>query len=413
MLVAHPNDRQYGHLGLEMGMSLAHARKQGADVCFIRPSTPLGSALFELESPQVRVLRPAIIVQELLRTLISCRKVADRVGGWSAELLEQIELAFVREVAPYVADPKMPPQVRQRLRQARQRLRASLQKAARERRESEPYYKRRLIREPVPVRLPPAASEDAARQARASGIDPGAPIVCIHAREPGYKRGSELHDTKPDSRDDRTRNARIESYVAAADHLVRAGFQVVCLGDPTMTPLQHPGVVDLATSPQRTNLLEVWCLLRCAFIICGESAFGSVIYLTNTPMLLVNATEPFAAYPVRGPGLFVPKMVLDKRDGRRLTTLDLLTLDYHRQFRDTRRYVYADNSPDEIRDAAQEMLEWVNGRWTESAAQRSYHAAAVAAAEKLWLRSAYVRKWGLHEGFLGDGRIAKVALHTQ
>lgn len=413
VLVAHPNERQYGHLGLEMGMSLAHARKEGADVCFIRPSTSMGSGLFELESPEVRVLRPTAIVQELLRTFISCRRFADRVGGWRNDVLEQLELAFVREVAPYVDDPDMPQEIRHRLRSARQRLRASLEQAARDRRQCPPYYKRRLLREPVPVRLHPAASEEAARQAREHGIGSDAPLVCIHAREPGYKLGGETHDTKPDSRDDRTRNARIESYLSAVDYLVQCGYLVVRLGDPSMTPLNHPGVLDLATSPRRTNLLEVYCLLRSAFIICGESAFGSVIYLTNTPMLLVNATEPIAAYPVRAPGLFLPKAVMDKRDGRRLTNLDLLTLEYHRQFRDTRRYVYVDNSPDQIRDAAQEMLEWVKEMWTESPAQRSYHEATMAAAAQLWPRSTYVRKWGLHDGFLGDGRIARVALATQ
>jgi hypothetical protein len=59
------------------------------------------------------------------------------------------------------------------------------------------------------------------------------------------------------------------------------------------------------------------------------------------------------------------------------------------------------------------MLEWIDGRWTESQAQRSYHEAIVSAAAQLRQWSRYVRKWGLHDGFLGDGRIARVALATQ
>ena len=263
------------------------------------------------------------------------------------------------------------------------------------------------------MQLHRAASEEAARQARAHGIAPDARLVCVHAREGGYKHGGETHDIKPDSRDDRTRNARIESYLDAADYLIGRGYAVIRLGDPSMTPVHHPGVVDLATSPTRTNLLEIYCLLRSDFIICGESAFGNVIYLTNTPMLLVNATEPISAYPIRAPGLFLPKTVVDKRDGRRLTTVDLLSLEYHRQFRDTRRYQYVDNSPEQIREATQKMLEWIDGRWAESQAQHGYHEATMSAAAQLRRRSTYVRKWGLHEGFLGDGRIARVALATQ
>ena len=414
VLVARPNPKQYGHLGLDIAMSLAHARENGADVYFVRPPSPLGSGLFELESPQVRVLRPTPAIRELFRTSMSWRRFRDRVDGWRKDFLEQLEREFMRETTRYVADTGTPQEIRQSLRGARGRLRASLDQAERDRRQVEPYYERRLLREPVPVRLHSAANEEAAAQARAHGIAPDARLVCIHAREAGYKRGSEIHETKPDTgRDDRVRNARIESYLGAVDHLVQRGYTVIRLGDPSMTPLRHPGVVDLATSPTRTNLLEVYCLLRSDFIVAGESAYVNVICLTNTPILLVNATEPISAYSVRAPGLFLPKTVVDKSDGRRLTSSDLLSRDYHRWFRDIKKYLYVDNSPEDILDATREMLDWVNGEWTESPAQRSYHEAIVAAAAQLRRHSLYVQKWGLHEGFLGDGRIARVALTTQ
>lgn len=409
-----PNAQQYGHLGLEIVMSLAQARKEGTDVYFVRPPTPLGSGLFELESPEVRVLRPSLVVRELLRTCISWCALRDRIGDWRDEFREHLEQEFVHETARYVINRGTPPQVRERLRGARRRIRASLEQVARERRTRPTYLKRRLLREPVAVRLHSAAAEEAARQAQAHGIAAGAPLVCIHARESGYKLGREVQDKKPqDQRDDSTRNARIESYLAAVDDLVRAGYTVIRLGDASMTPLHHPGVVDLATSPGRTNLLEVYCLLRSRLLIAGESGLWGVTYVTNTPLLMVNGTEPIADYPIRAPGLFLPKRVVDKRDGRRLTSVELLTLDYHRQLRDTRRFHYVDNSAEEIRDAAREMLEWLAGDWTESPSQRSYHEAIMTAASELHRRSTYVRKWGLHEGFLGDGRIARVALAPQ
>ena len=410
VLVAHPNEEQYGHQGLEIVTSLARAREADADVYLVHPSTTLGRGLFELESPHVRVLRPTRVVRELLRACISWRKLRDRLDDWRDDVREQVEREFVHEVNRYVGDPGIPQPVREGLRGARRRLRASLDEAMRVRDLEPPYYERRLLREPVPVRLHAAASEEAAAQARAHGIAPDARLVCMHARESGYKQGREIQDDKPVlGRDDRTRNARIESYFEAVDYLVGRGYTVVRLGDPTMTPVSRPGVVDLATSPMRSNLLEVHCLLRSAFIIAGESAYVNVIYLTNTPILLINATEPISAYPIRAPGLFLSKGVIDKRDGRHLTVLDLLSVEYQRQLRDPRRYVYVDNSPEQIREATDEMLAWVEGRWTESEAQRRYHEAIMTAAARL-SRRPYVRKWGLHEGFLGDGRIARVAL---
>ena len=413
VLVTCPNDQQYGHLGLEIGMSLAYARHQGADVCFIRPSNRLGSGLFELESPDVRVLRPIPVVREFFRACLSGRRLLDRIDNWRGAVWEQVEAHFVREVNRYVADPGMPPEVRQGLRGVRGRLRASLEQVARERDRPPLYFERRRLRERVAVRLHSEAHDRAAELARAHGIPAEAPLVCIHAREHGYKQGRELQDTKPhDGRDDRARNVCIESYRAAVDELVQRGYTVVRLGDPSMTPFRHPGVVDLATSPRRTNLLEVYCLLRSDLLIAGESGLAGVTYVTNTPFLLVNATEPIAAYPIRAPGLFLPKTVIDNRDGRRLTSYDLLSTDYHRQFRDTRRFLYIDNSQEEIRDATREMLEWLAGEWVESPGQRSYHDAIMAAAARL-RQSLQVRKWGLHDGLLGDGRIARAALTAQ
>lgn len=411
VVVTRPNPRHYGHLGLEMVMSLVRAREARAAVYFVRSSTALGRGLFELESPEVRVLRPMPVVRELLHTCMSWRTFRTRVDRWRDEFREQVEREFVRETMRYVGDPEMPEEVREGLRATRRRLRASADQARRERRRRPAYYERRRLRRPVPVRLHAAAAEEAARQARAHGIPADARLVCIHAREAGYKRGHEIQDTKPAvGRDDRARNARIESYLQAVDYLTQHGYTVVRLGDPTMTPVDHPGVIDLATSPERTNLLEVYCLLRSDFIIAGESAYVNLIYLTNTPILVVNATEPVSAYPVRAPGLFLAKTVVDKRDGKALTSLDLLTLEYQRQFRDTRRYLYVDNSPEQIRDAAEEMVSWLGGHWTESEEQRRYHDAIMTAAGQLARRSTYIRKWGLHEGFLGDGRVARAGL---
>ena len=414
VLVARPDPQHYGHLGLEIVMALAHARQKGADVYFVRPSNPLGSGLFELESSQVRVLRPPRVFRELFRTCMSWQSLRERVDGWRDDFREEVERELLFEASRYVEDPHIPDEVRSRLRDTRRRLRVAVEQGVQDRRQPPPYYERRLLRTPVPVQLHPAARDEADRQARALGIAPDARLVCIHAREAGYKRGGEIHETKPQSRrDDSTRNARIETYLEAVDALVQRGYTIIRLGDPTMTPLSHPGVVDLATSPRRTNLLEIYCLLRSDLLIGGESGLIGITCVTNTPFLIANATEPISSYPIRAPGLILPKTVVDEQERRCLSNLDLLEFDYQSQLRDTRRYRYVDNTPGQIREAAEEILEWIGGRWTESPAQRAYHDAIVSAANDLGRRLYYIRKWGLHEGFLGDGRIARAALATQ
>jgi putative glycosyltransferase (TIGR04372 family) len=409
VLVAMPNVRHYGHLGLEILMSLARARQLGASVYFVRPSTVAGEALFELESPDVPVLRPSRLGQAALRARIAAHETRARFDDWRDEFNEAWHQELTAGLSTHIADGSLPPPVRDRLREARRRLRASADAIVRGRAGRPSYFQRRLLRPRLPVQLRADAEAEAAAAALAHGIDPRARLVCIHARESGYKRGHEIQDAKPHSgRDDRVRNARIASYLPACDHLIGLGYTVVRLGDPSMTPVSHPGVIDLATSPRRSHRLEIHCLLRSDLIVANESGLAGVSYLTNTPMLLVNVTEPIAAYPVRAPGLFVPKAVLDRRTGRRLANTELLTDDYQTHFRNPRRYAYVDNDPGEITAAVIEMLAYRDGTWRESAKQRDYHQAITGAAAALQ-HNHYVRKWGLDGDFLGDGRIAKVA----
>src|SRR5262245_24135858 len=165
VVVTRPNPHHYGHLGLEMVMSLARAREVKAAVYFVRPSTSLGLGLFELDSPEVRVLRPTRLVGELLRTGISWRMFRNRFERWRDETREEVEREFVRETSRYVGNSTVPAEVQEGLRVARRRFRRAAEQAARKRRHRPAYYERRRLRTPVPVRLHALAEEDAARQA--------------------------------------------------------------------------------------------------------------------------------------------------------------------------------------------------------------------------------------------------------
>jgi putative glycosyltransferase (TIGR04372 family) len=410
IMVARPFAAQYGHLGLEMLMSLALAKRRGASVYFVRPRRVVGEGLFELESPDVPVLHPYPPIGTALRAWLSVAEVGLHFKEWKYEFGVEVRRELVYDIERHISRPGLPGSARRELRGVREGLRATVLSLITEGQSAHGYFRRRLLHERLPVRLRPAAHAHAARAAEAHGIDPAAPLVCVHNREAGYKRGREIHELKPDTgRDDSVRNGRIESYFPAVDELVRRGYTVVRLGDPSMTPVARRGMVDVARSPMRSNLLEIYCLLRSDFILAGESGLAGVSYLTNTPIVLVNVTEPIAIYPIRAPGLFVPKTIIDRRTGKPVPLLGQIAQDYQDRMRDQRRYLYIDTPPEAIAEAALEMLDWVKGRWTESEAQREYHTAITTAAPALRLSNAYVRKWGPDEGFLGDGRIARAA----
>ena len=53
------------------------------------------------------------------------------------------------------------------------------------------------------------------------------------------------------------------------------------------------------------------------------------------------------------------------------------------------------------------MVEWLNGHRDESAAQQEFRTLATDKATALRYSTGYIRKWGVDNGFLGDGRLGR------
>ena len=413
LLVVRPNGLHFGHLGLELLMAYAEARATGAAVCLVAPVHLANPALLHLMPDGIRVFRwspwTAALVAPRLWTVglggrlrLAWHRGMDRLKDDAADTLRE-----------HIGSTPMPASLRARLRSLRSTLARRTGPSRGYIRVRDTYYRRRVIRAPVPVRMPAAAHAEAEAAIARLGVPPGQPMVAIHAREPGFKQGGLEVQAKAASRqgaglrDDSLRNSRIEDYRTAVERLQAGGYAVVRLGDPSMAPLAWPGVVDLATPPD-ASALQVYCLRRSRFLIAGESGPSAVAMLTNTPILTVNATDAIGSYPVRREGLMLLKRVADRRDGRILTPIDMLSEDYYTHLRDPSRFDYQDNTAAEIDRAVVEMLDRLGGA-ADSPVQVQFREAATEAAERLRDRFAYVRKWGTDDGFLGDGGVALFA----
>jgi putative glycosyltransferase (TIGR04372 family) len=408
VLVTRVNGRQYGHMGLEIAMSLARARELSSDVCFVRPKEVVAEALFEVDTDAVRIRRDLVT------------GAAARVSWWWDD--RRAATAATRRLWAQASRRELMHHLESKFDAARQGKNKELQFMIKTRigglkrgigahtvvAEDMPlYYQRRTLRSRVPVHLTARAAAQVRAAAARAGVDLDAPMVTLHVREAGWKSGREMHESKPDARNDSVRNARIETYFDAMQYLVDRGFAVVRIGDPSMTPVRRRGVVDLATAANRSQLLEVDCLMRSAFFISAEAGPVGVSYLTNTPLLTVNATDPVSSYPIRDDGMYILKRIIDRQTGRPLTISELFSESYLRDLRNITRYSYIDNTSDEITQAVAEMLAWVRGDRTESEEQVRFRDMAAERGESLRAALTYVRKWGSDRGFIGDGRFCR------
>ena len=380
LLVTRVNPRQYGHLALEILMSLLRARREQATVYFLRPPKIVSEALFNIRAVDVEVLPKSRTLDAVMRASLTSTEVVTRWRAWRIRTSAVLRYEFRREIPAYL-------QTHKKLRQARRHRLVGVKDYFKVPESSKVkklplYYKRQLLRERVPIRMCETILPTVQEAARRIGLDLEKPMITLHVREAGFKFGNEMQDAKPGSRDDSTRNARIESYFKAIDFLTARGFTVVRIGDPSMEPVQRSGVIDLATSPHRSQALEIYCMWRSAFFVSAEAGPVGVSYLTNTPLLTVNATDPISSYPIRADGMLLLKHVRNRQTGERLSPADLLTGDYLGNLRNLHRYIYENNTSEQIYAAVVEMLESLDRLPDETESQRHYRGWFTAAARQ-------------------------------
>jgi putative glycosyltransferase (TIGR04372 family) len=179
--------------------------------------------------------------------------------------------------------------------------------------------------------------------------------VTVHVRESGYRSAAGLRQRSSDH----FRNANIESFFPAFRALVERGYTVVRLGDPTMTPVQRPGVVDLATSPAQSRWLEIWCIMRSHFLVGCDSGPSWLAVLLGVPVLTVNAIH-FRDL-ARPEDRIICKLARDRATGATLSVAEMLTEEFLRVGFKGDRYECLDNTPSDLQRAVIDMIEVADG----------------------------------------------------
>jgi len=210
-----------------------------------------------------------------------------------------------------------------------------------------------------PALLGLTAAHRARGQAQLAGL--GLPadawFVCVHVREGGYSR----HDQKVHG----FRDAHVDAVLPAMRAIVERGGWCVRMGDPTTTPLAAmPGVIDYAHHPLRSPEMDVFLCASCRFFLGSSSGLFVLSSIFGVPCALANMV-PVAAMPYARADLSIPKLLWSESAGRHLSLGEVLSSPLA-NYRMGRMFVDAgarlvDNTPEEIRDLALEMLDRVSG----------------------------------------------------
>lgn len=357
VLVLQP-DPSPGRGSVEILSTLARAKARAAAACFLPPPGDAGVLVAQAASRDVPLVAQDGWRQAWFRARWTLALLTRRGRARWRRAVASGWQEIYRELRRQAGNERLPAELRRRLRESAHR---AYERALASGASTAP-YPRRLLREPSPLTLPQPALDAGRAEAEARGFVAGPPTVALEA------------GLRPD-------------LAAALTALLGArGYRVVPLAAPSL----HLG-------------LFAFCASR--FVVCTSREWQQLAYLTNTPSLLVNAIDVFSSYPVRGDGLFTLRTAVDLESGAVLAIGDRLSEGY---FKNSRNIGYRDHTAGELTAAVEEMIAGVEHGWQESAGQARFRDRAAAAGAALAPHVPAVAAWAPDDGFLGDGRLARV-----
>lgn len=203
------------------------------------------------------------------------------------------------------------------------------------------------------------------------GIKKQTPFVCFHARDSAYlgaalpRRQAEFwryHDY---------RDAKIHTFILAAEELVCRGYITVRMGAIVREALRssHPNIIDYALK-YRTDFLDIFLPAHCTFFLSTTAGIMSVPGIFRVPIAFVNYISLETAVTWGSNDLVIFKTLWSRELRRVLTFSEMLASGAHRMQRTSEYQSMGlepiDNTPEEIRALAVEMDERLKGTWKDN-----------------------------------------------
>lgn len=183
-------------------------------------------------------------------------------------------------------------------------------------------------------------------------------FICAHCREDGF-----LGDIGQSNR-----NATIANYFPAMDMVVEKGGWIVRMGDPSMSMIPAmKNVIDYAHTDIKCDWMDVFLAGSCRFFLGSDSGLYHLAGVFGVPAAIANYSHMSGALPYGTRDLGIPKLIWSEKEKRYLSFREILDSDIScflqdKNFEDAGLKA-VENSGEDIRDLAHEMLGRLEGRW--------------------------------------------------
>lgn len=199
------------------------------------------------------------------------------------------------------------------------------------------------------------------------GIAPGQPYACFGARDSGYllqaqpERSWSYHDY---------RDSDITTYLPAIRMLVRRGYRAIRMGSVVSAGLpEEEGIVDYSNG-YRSEFGDVWLMANCSLFVGDTAGLNGLATAADVPTLVTNLI-PMAQAPWGARTIHIPKLYRRQGETTLLRFDEVAAAGILGVFQ-TEKFAEAgveivDSSPEDIREAVEELLSRMDGSWCTQA----------------------------------------------
>ncbi len=194
----------------------------------------------------------------------------------------------------------------------------------------------------------------------AMGIPKGDQFVCLIVRDSAYLDG-------PAWAYHNYRDSDINNYVLAAKYLADQGYFVIRMGAKVHSAMNvaHPRIIDYAANGMRNDFMDIYIGSKCFFCISTSTGWDAIPFIFRKPIAYVNLVPIGSLFAIRWVYLAITKHHILRSENRELSLSEIFTsgvafcgTSYGFESKDLQ---LMENTPEEIKDLAQEMLERLNG----------------------------------------------------
>ena len=196
----------------------------------------------------------------------------------------------------------------------------------------------------------------------AMGLSRDKPFICLIARDNAY-----LSDPFYDYHN--YRDSNINNFVLAAEALAELGFYVIRMGAKVNASLNsaHPKVIDYANNGMRSDFMDIFLGANCHFAISTGTGWDAIPEIFRRPIVYVNFVPVGYLCSFRNKTLSIVKHHIDIKSACEINFREIFlrgvgfcmrTSDY-----ESKDVELVENTPEEIRDVAIEMVKRLAGTW--------------------------------------------------